>query len=72
MLETFKQIFSSLDPMNPETIKASLQIMWQGLLAIFVVIALIIVVVLFTNFAIKKIEKMKADVEKEVEESDKY
>ena len=72
MLETLKQIFSTLDPFNPEVIKASLQIMWQGLLAIFVVIALIVIVVQFTNFAIRKIEKMKADIEKEVEESDQY
>ena len=72
MLETLKQIFSTLDPMNPETIKASLQIMWQGLLAIFVVIALIIIAVKLTIFSINKIAKMKADVEKEVEESDKY
>lgn len=72
MLETLKQIFSTLDPMNPDVIKASLQIMWQGLLAIFVVIALIIIAVKLTIFSINKIEKMKADVEKEVEESDKY
>ena len=72
MLETLKQIFSTLDPMNPEVIKASLQIMWQGLLAIFVVIALIIIVVQFTIFFINKVNKIKADVEKEVEESDKY
>ena len=58
--------------MNPDVIKASLQIMWQGLLAIFVVIALIIIVVQLTNFAVAKIAKMKADVEREVEESDKY
>ena len=72
MLETLKQIFSSLDPFNPEVINASLQIMWQGLLAIFVVIALIIIVVQVTNFAVVKITKMKADIEKEVEESDQY
>lgn len=65
-------MFDNLTPMNLENILASLQIMWQGLLAIFVVIALIIAVVLFTNFAVNKIEKMKKDVEKEVEESDKY
>ena len=72
MLETLKQIFSTLDPFNPEVINASLQIMWQGLLAIFIVIALIIIIVQFTNFAIRKIGKMKADIEKEVEESDQY
>ena len=42
------------------------------MLAIFVVIALIIIVVQLTNFSIRKIAKMKADVEKEVEESDQY
>lgn len=72
MLETLKQIFSTLDPMNPDVIKASLQIMWQGLLAIFVVIALIIIVVQLTVFFINQVNKIKADVEKEVEESDKY
>lgn len=72
MLETLKQIFSTLDPMNPDVIKASLQIMWQGLLAIFVVIALIIIVVQLTVFFINQMNKIKADVEKEVEESDKY
>ncbi len=72
MLETLKQIFSTLDPMNPEVIKASLQIMWQGLLAIFVVIALIIIVVQLTMFFINKVNKMKIEVEKEVEESDQY
>lgn len=71
-MEALKQIFSSLTPMNPEVIKASLQIMWQGLLAIFVVIALIIIIVQITNFSITKIAKMKADIEKEVEESDQY
>ena len=58
--------------MNPDVIKASLQIMWQGLLAIFVVIALIIIVVQLTVFFINQVNKIKADVEKEVEESDKY
>jgi Na+-transporting methylmalonyl-CoA/oxaloacetate decarboxylase gamma subunit len=58
--------------MNPDVIKASLQIMWQGLLAIFVVIALIIIVVQLTVFFINQMNKIKADVEKEVEESDKY
>ena len=65
-------MFDNLTPMNPDNILASLQIMWQGLLAIFVVIALIIIAVKLTIFSINKITKMKADVEKEVEESDKY
>ena len=65
-------MFDNLTPMNMTNILASLQIMWQGLLAIFVVIALIIIAVKLTIFSINKITKMKADVEKEVEESDKY
>ncbi len=65
-------MFANLSPMNMGNILASLQIMWQGLLAIFVVIALIIIAVKLTIFSINKISKMKADVEKEVEESDKY
>ena len=65
-------MFDNLTPMNMANILASLQIMWQGLLAIFVVIALIIIAVKLTIFSINKIAKMKADVEKEVEESDKY
>ena len=65
-------MFKNLTPMNMDNILASLQIMWQGLLAIFVVIALIIIVVQFTIFFINKLNKIKAEVEKEVEESDKY
>ncbi|MBQ3490021.1 MAG: hypothetical protein IJA86_05490 [Clostridia bacterium] len=65
-------MFDNLTPMNWENILASLTIMWQGLLAIFIVIGLIILAVQITIFSIKKITKMKADIEKKVEESDKY
>jgi hypothetical protein len=58
--------------MNLENILASLTIMWQGLLAIFIVIGLIILAVQITIFSIKKIAQMKEDIEKKVEESDKY
>ena len=58
--------------MNLENILASLTIMWQGLLAIFIVIGLIILAVQITIFSIRKITEMKADIEKKVEESDRY
>ena len=65
-------MFDNLTPMNLENILASLTIMWQGLLAIFIVIGLIILAVQITIFSIKKIVQMKEDIEKKVEESDKY
>ena len=65
-------MFDNLTPMNLENILASLTIMWQGLLAIFIVIGLIILAVQITSFSIRKITKMKEDIEKKVEESDKY
>jgi len=65
-------MFDNLTPMNLENILASLTIMWQGLLAIFIVIGLIILAVQITIFSIKKIAQMKEDIEKKVEESDKY
>jgi len=65
-------MFNNLTPLNVENILASLTIMWQGLLAIFIVIGLIIIAVQITIFSIKKIAQMKEDIEKKVEESDKY
>ena len=65
-------MFENLTPMNLENILASLTIMLQGLLAIFIVIGLIILAVQITIFSIKKIAQMKEDIEKKVEESDKY
>ena len=53
-------------------ILTSLTIMWQGLLAIFIVIGLIVLAVQITSFSIRKIAQMKADIEKKVEESDRY
>ena len=49
-----------LDPLNWETVKDALTILWQGLLAIFVVIAIIIAIVSFVNFCIAKAEAAKA------------
>lgn len=45
--------------MNPDTLKASLKIMWQGLLAIFIVIGLIILAVQLTKFCVNKTESAK-------------
>lgn len=65
-------MFENLTPMNMENILKSLTIMWQGLLAIFIVIGLIVLTVQLTSFTIRKITQMKEDIEKKVEESDKY
>ncbi|MBQ2989593.1 MAG: hypothetical protein IJD59_10865 [Clostridia bacterium] len=65
-------MFDNLTPMNIENILKSLTIMWQGLLAIFIVIGLIVLAVQITSFTIRKIAKMKEDIEKKVEESDRY
>lgn len=51
--------FENLTPMNTETILKALTILWQGLLAIFVVIALIILVVKLTSLCIAKAEESK-------------
>ena len=69
---TLLAAFDNLTPMSWEALGPALNFLWQGLLAIFVVIALIIIVVQLTVFFINKVNKIKADVEKEVEESDKY
>lgn len=52
-------VFSDLDPMNWSVIKHTLNFLWQGLLAIFVVIGLIIIAVKLTSFIIAKCEKAK-------------
>ena len=65
-------MFNNLTPMNIENILKSLTIMWQGLLAIFIVIGLIVLAVQITSFTIRRIAKMKEDIEKKVEESDRY
>ena len=49
-----------LAPLNWETVKDALTILWQGLLAIFVVIAIIIAIVSLVNFCIAKAEAAKA------------
>lgn len=51
--------FENLTPMNWEVIKPALNFLWQGLLAIFVVIGLIIIAVKITAFVIAKCEESK-------------
>ena len=51
--------FDNLTPMNWAVLEPALNFLWQGLLAIFVVIGLIIVTVKTCNYAIVKAEEMK-------------
>lgn len=49
----------TLTPMNKENLEASFRILWQGLLAIFIVIGLIILAVQLTKFCVNKAESAK-------------
>ena len=51
--------FENLNPMNWSVIKPALNFLWQGLLAIFVVIGLIIISVKITAFCIQKADEAK-------------
>lgn len=55
--------FDNLDPMNWDVLEPALNFLWQGLLAIFVVIGLIIVTVKACNYAIVKAEEIKKERE---------
>lgn len=57
--------FENLDPMNWGAIKPALNFLWKGLLAIFVVIALIIISVKITAVCIQKAEEAKKRREEE-------
>lgn len=63
--------FENLNPMNWEVLKPALNFLWQGLLAIFVVIGLIIIVVKLTALSIDKAAayKKKRDEEKAAAEN---
>ncbi len=56
---TLLAAFDNLTPMNWEVILPALNFLWQGLLAIFVVIGLIIIAVKLTAFAIAKCDEIK-------------
>ena len=51
--------FENLNPMNWEVIKPALNFLWQGMLAIFVVIGLIIISVKITALCIQKADEAK-------------
>lgn len=51
---------TGLNPLDWENIKPTLKILWQGLLAIFVVIGIIIAIVSLINFCIAKAEHAKS------------
>ena len=59
--------FDNLTPMNWEVIEPALNFLWQGLLAIFVVIGLIIVAVKATASVINKAEEAKKRKEESAE-----
>lgn len=64
-----------LTPMNLENIKHSLTILWQGLLAIFVVIGLIVLAVQIVSYCVNKAENAKkaranANIENENEDGE--
>ena len=62
--------FENLNPFNWDTIQHALNFLWQGLLAIFVVIGLIVVAVKLTSLAIAKAsEWKKQQAEKQQEET---
>lgn len=63
MLNFLLAAFDNLTPMNWDVLKPALNFLWQGLLAIFVVIGLIIVAVKITAYVIAKTEEMKKQKE---------
>lgn len=62
--------FDNLTPMNWKVIKPALNFLWQGLLAIFVVIGLIIITVRLTAVVINKAEDAKKRKEETESEND--
>ncbi len=60
MLNMLLAAFDNLKPMRWDALEPALNFLWQGLLAIFVVIGLIIVAVKITAWAIAKCGEIKA------------
>ena len=67
MLTMLLAAFDNLKPMQWSVLKPALNFLWQGLLAIFVVIGLIIITVKITNAIIIKVEKAKQKREQAIE-----
>ena len=59
--------FDNLNPMNWEVLRPALNFLWQGMLAIFVVIGLIIVSVKITAYAIAKSDEAKQNKQNETD-----
>ena len=59
MLNMLLAAFDNLNPMNWEVLKPALNFLWQGLLAIFVVIGLIIITVKIKAAVIAKCDEAK-------------
>ena len=59
MLNLLMAAFDNLTPMNWAVLKPALNFLWQGLLAIFVVIGLIIITVKIAAYAIAKADEYK-------------
>ena len=70
MLHCMLAIFEGLTPLNKENLFASLEILWKGLLAIFIVIALIIIAVKISSYAIAKCAELKLRAEQNAQEND--
>ena len=70
MLNYLMAAFDNLDPMNWDVLKPALNFLWQGMLAIFVVIGLIIVTVKITAYAIAKADEAKKRKEEAAKETD--
>jgi len=62
--------FDNLKPMDKDTIFKSLNILWQGLLAIFVVIGLIVISVKIASAIINKVQKIKKEKEEAAQNGD--
>ncbi|MBE7067884.1 MAG: hypothetical protein E7381_01140 [Clostridiales bacterium] len=70
MLYTLLALFEGLTPMNGENLIASLHILWKGLLAIFIVIALIIIAVKLCSYCIAKCAQIKQRMQENASEND--
>ena len=69
MLNFLLSAFDNLTPMNWEVLRPALNFLWQGMLAIFVVIGLIIVSVKITAYEIAKAEENKRNKQNDTDEN---
>ncbi len=69
MLNFLMATFDNLTPMNWDVLKPALNFLWQGMLAIFVVIGLIIISVKVVSYAIAKADEIKQNKQNETDEN---